>query len=321
VEGDLAWLDGDLDRLVRGPLAGVETVIHAAGETAFVPESPTAFRAGHVDGPRALLRALAGRRLRCWVQVSTAYVCGARTGAVREDEGDVGQRFHNVYEAVKLEAETMVRAVGAERGVDVRVVRPAIVVGPAPQTAGGTPANLFLAFVRLLGGLARSARQRSVGLRIAAAPRAAFNVVPVDHVVRAVTAVATAREAAGATIHAVPSEPPTQEAMLDAILRRLGLREVRLLDARAGSLDRPSPLERRIAQMLEPYREYLEQDVRFDDRNARRLLAPLGVRCQTLDREAIGRLVEVAWDRSASRTDRGGDEALPERTLENLAGV
>jgi thioester reductase-like protein len=81
----------------------VETVIHGAGDTAFFPTDLGRFRAGHIDGPLALLAALHGGRLQRWGHLSTAYVCGKRSGTVFEDEGDVGQDFHNPYERVKLE--------------------------------------------------------------------------------------------------------------------------------------------------------------------------------------------------------------------------
>jgi thioester reductase-like protein len=121
-------------RHLRG---AVDTVIHCAGDTAFFPTDMGRFRAGHIDEPLALLIALLGGRLRRWGHVSTAYVCGKRSGTVFEDEGDVGQEFHNPYERVKLQAESAMRAAGERLDIDLRVFRPSIVVGPASETGGG----------------------------------------------------------------------------------------------------------------------------------------------------------------------------------------
>ncbi|MGH2670862.1 MAG: SDR family oxidoreductase, partial [bacterium] len=198
------------------------------------------------------------------------------------------------YEAVKLEAETALRGAGAEMGVDVRVVRPSIVVGPAPETAGGSPSNLFFAFIRLVVALAERANGAPVPLRIVAAPAARLNIVPVEYVAAAVVALADHPEGARATVHAVVSDAPTQETMLGMIGGRVGLRGVSLVDARSGPLPHPSALERRITRMLAAYREYLEQDVSFDDATAERLLTPWGVPRPTLSPEAVHRLIDQA---------------------------
>lgn len=271
----------------------VETVIHCAGETRFFPENMTPFRAAHIDGPLDLLHGLWRGRLRRWTHLSTAYVCGRRSGTVREDEGDVGQEFHNPYERVKLEVEAAMRREGARLGVDVRVLRPSIVVGAACATPGGNPANLFFKFIRLVGALAQLANGSEMPLRIRAAPRARFNIVPVDYVALAVVALAEHPDGAGGTFQVV-SDAPTQAAMLDMIASHFGLRGLRLVDSRQGALVDASRLERRVERMLSGYREYLEQDVRFDDTFARRLLGSLGIRPPTLCRETVHRLIDQA---------------------------
>ncbi len=209
VEGDLSLPGcglGESDwRRLR---ANVETVIHCAGETTFFPEDMASFRQGHIDGPLDLLHGLRGGRLRRWGHLSTAYVCGKRTGRVLEREGDLGQEFHNPYERVKLEAEIALRR-GARLGLDVRVLRPSIVVGAAPATTGATPSNLFFDFIRMAARLARLADGAPVPLRIEAAPGAPFNLVPVEYVATAVVALAEHPRGAGETVHLVVSDPPT----------------------------------------------------------------------------------------------------------------
>src|SRR5689334_9352497 len=204
VEGELS-----ADGAVLAPSAlrrlreRVETVVHCAGDTSFAPLAEAPFVAAHVGGPVALLRALAGGRLARWAQVSTAFVCGARSGTVYEHEGDVGQAFHNVYERAKLAAETAVRAAGLAASVDVRVVRPSIVVGAAPATAGGNPSNIFFAFIRLAAALAQWPAAAGARLRVLGAPHAPFNLVPLEYVVDATLALAERPEAAGGTFHLV----------------------------------------------------------------------------------------------------------------------
>src|SRR5262249_36286305 len=172
VEGDLAVRDCGLAPADRRWLrAVVDTVVHCAGDSRFAPDTMAAYVAGHIEGPVRLLEGLATGRLVRWAQVSTAFVCGHRSGMIFEHETDLGQMFNNVYERVKLDAELAVRAAGVRAGVDVRVFRPSIVVGTAPATAGGGPSNLLFTFIRALAVLAR---RDGVRLRIAASPRARF---------------------------------------------------------------------------------------------------------------------------------------------------
>jgi len=279
----------------------VETVIHCAGDTSFAPADEGAFVGAHVDGPVALLRALAGGRLARWAQVSTAFVCGARGGTIDEREGDVSQAFHNVYERAKLRAEAAVSAAGAAAGVDVRVLRPSIVVGAAPTTAGGNPSNLFFAFIRLAAALAQWPGAAGARLRVAGAPQAPFNLVPLEYVVDATLALAEHPDAAGGTFHLVVRDAPRQRVMARMLAERLGLAGLTLLDAAREPLDDPTPLERQVARMIEPYRDYFLQDVRFDDAAAAAVLARAGVARPTLGPVDVGRLIDLALLSEAPR--------------------
>ena len=299
--GDLEVVDGDL----REPMAGlgiadltrlrdtVATVIHCAGETVFFPENPERFRAGHIEGPVSLLEVLAGGRLTTWAQLSTAYVCGRRSGTVLESEGDIGQDFHNPYERVKLEAETALRSAGRRRSLDVRVFRPSAVVGPAPDTAGGSPSNLFFQFIRTAAALA-SAAPGVAPLRIPAAPHARFNIVPVGYVARSLLALARCPEGAGRTFHLVVDDAPRQAVMLDMIAKRLGVHGLTLVGPAARQLGDATPIERRLHLRLERYRDYLNHDVRFDDANTRHALARHGLAPATLRGPDVRRLVDQA---------------------------
>jgi nucleoside-diphosphate-sugar epimerase len=287
VEGDLASRAG-IDSRALAQISPVDTVIHCAGDTTFEPEDVRVFRRGHVDGPCALLASVLPAGLARWVQLSTSYVCGRRTGTVYEHEGDVGQSFHNTYERVKLEAETAIRALGTRVGVDVRVLRPSVVVGSAPDTAGGVPSRRLFEFLRLGARVTR--RAGHARLRVEAAPGAAFNLVPLEFVTAAVVALAQDPRAAGGTFHLVCRDAPSQAAVLEMIAARLGVLGLALVDR----LDAPSPEERRLARALAPYREYLAQDVRFDDAAARPLLEACGVAAPALRAHVVGRLVEAA---------------------------
>jgi thioester reductase-like protein len=307
VEGEFGAPGSGLGATTRSWLREtVETIINCAGDTSFVPRSMASFRAGHVEGPRELVEQLQGGRLRRVGHLSTAFVCGNRSGVVLESERDVGQGFHNPYERVKLEAETSMRDTGRQLGVDVRVLRPSIVVGQAPGTSGGGPSQLLFGLIRLAAAVAQAVDGAEVAVRVPMAPDARFNIVPLEYVAAAVVLLVEHPEGAGETFHLVARDAPTNREMLAMITARLGLRGISLVDPRGGALDEPSPLEARIERMLAGYRDYLAQDVRFDDANARRLLDSCG-------------LPRPEW--SAAAFDRLIAEALETRILEAPADV
>jgi thioester reductase-like protein len=295
IDADLIHPQRDLTPVVLNRLRDtVETVIHCAGDTAFFPADLDQFRSGHIDGPLALLAALQGGRLRRWGYLSTAYVCGKRSGTVFEDEGDIGQDFHNPYERVKLDAEMAMRAAGERLGIDVRIFRPSVVVGPAPETAGGQPSNLFFIFIRMMETLARLSRRFEVRLRIEGAPTARFNIVPVEYVARALVALAEHPDATSKTFHLVVSKAPVQETMLAMIADYFGLPGLAIVDACRTPLTKLSTLERQVARLQGPYREYFIQDVHFDDRGARALLDRLGLPRPILDASEVRRIIDQA---------------------------
>ncbi len=295
VEGDMVEPEAGLSRASRDRLRDtVATVINCAGETAFFPEYPERFRAGHLDGPVSLLECLASGRLSTWAHVSTAYVCGRRTGVALETEGDVGQEFHNPYERVKLEAERAVGAAGIRQHVDVRIFRPSAVVGRGPDTFGGGPSTVLFRFIRMAAALARQPAGARVALRIEAGPRACFNVVPLGYVARSIVHLTRCRQSARQTFHLVVSDAPRQESMLDMITERLGVRGFRLVDGRAAVLPNMSALERHVRLLLGRYRDYLSQDVRFDDTNTRRALARHGLAPATLGLADVRGLINYA---------------------------
>jgi thioester reductase-like protein len=122
----------------RDRLAGsIGTVVHCAASISFALALDDA-RQINVDGTReivALAEEAAERgTLDRVIHVSTAYVAGEREGCVREDEGDVGQRFRNTYERTKLEAEGVVHG----SGLPAAILRPSIIVGDS--VTGWTPA-------------------------------------------------------------------------------------------------------------------------------------------------------------------------------------
>jgi thioester reductase-like protein len=156
------------DRLARS----VGTVVHCAASISFALALDEA-RQINVDGTREIvaLAAEAAERgsLDRVIHVSTAYVAGEREGCVREDEGDVGQRFRNTYEQTKLEAEGVVQ----DSGLPAAILRPSIIVGDS--VTGWTPAFNVIYFPL-------QAFARGLFPTVPTDPDARVDIVPVDAV-------------------------------------------------------------------------------------------------------------------------------------------
>ena len=281
--------------------ANVHTVIHCAGDTSFFPQITADSRAIFIDAPLALLQALRPGRLERWCQLSTAFVCGRRGGAIFESEGTVGQKFHNPYEEIKLESEIALKEFCARFGIDLRILRPSVVIGPESSTQGGSPSSLLYQFIRLAATLSARGKRAQLAVRIQGRPSAHFNIVPIEYVSAAIEVLSEQPAAAGGTFHLVVSQPPTQAAMLQMITSRVGGNGLRLIDERREPMLGASSLENRVARMLSPYREYLEQDVSFDDSAARSLLGPAGITCSRLDEKTIDDFVAMALSQTCQR--------------------
>ena len=281
--------------------ANVHTVIHCAGDTSFFPQITADSRAIFIDAPLALLQALRPGRLERWCQLSTAFVCGRRGGAIFESEGTVGQKFHNPYEEIKLESEIALKEFCARFGIDLRILRPSVVIGPESSTQGGSPSSLLYQFIRLAATLSGRGKRAQLAVRIQGRPSAHFNIVPIEYVSAAIEVLSEQPAAAGGTFHLVVSQPPTQAAMLQMITSRVGGNGLRLIDERREPMLGASSLENRVARMLSPYREYLEQDVSFDDSAARSMLGPAGITCSRLDEKTIDDFVAMALSQTCQR--------------------
>ena len=132
------------------------------------------------------------------LHLSTAYVCGERSGPVAEGELDVGQRFANGYESSKAEAERLVRAAQQQGGISA-VARPSIVVGRYRDGTIGQFTNIY-ALIRLV-----TAGRTHIVL---ASPCASLDLVPIDHVIGGLTDIAERMAAAsGRTYHLVSGAP------------------------------------------------------------------------------------------------------------------
>jgi long-chain acyl-CoA synthetase len=279
IPGDLVQPDLGLDAQTRDQVAGeVDEIIHCGASVAF-DLSLTESRAINVAGTARMLglaeACTARGGLRRMTYVSTAYVAGSRGDVVAEHQLEAGQRFRNSYERSKYEAESLVRA--HRKKLPVTIVRPSIVVGER-ETGWTSSFNVIYGPLRAFAAGTYPVLPGRRG--------ALIDVVTVDYVADAILALAAAPEASGGTYHAVSgAQTSTLGELGDLAAARFGRPMPRLLPPTVyRRLIHPlvvrsaAPRARRVLQRSEVYFPYFSLNVRFDDRRARALLDPLGIR-------------------------------------------
>jgi nucleoside-diphosphate-sugar epimerase len=241
----------------------------------------------NVEGTQHLLDLCAALGLRELHHVSTAFVCGERSGPIREDELDRGQTFHNDYERSKFEAE---RRIHAARGLRATVYRPSVIVGDS-RTGFTSSYHGFYRFLELgfrlatppspppsapaaprvpaAGGTGR----RHLPLRLPLTGDEPRNLVPVDWVARAIVALLDRPECHGRTYHLVAQTPVSGREIKEVAEEVLGIHGVHW--AGPGAAHDRSRLEELFLEQLQEYWPYFHGDPVFDCHNTRAALPDL----------------------------------------------
>lgn len=266
----------DLDLGLSGPELRriqdeVEEVHHLAA-LQYLGGETRKMRLVNVEGLREMLEvALGMKKLQRFCHWSTAFVAGDRDGVVLEAELDVGQRHRNRFEASKAEAERLARAAMAK--LPITIFRPAILVGDSEtgevQRFDG-PYILMNAIVNA---------PANVAVPLPADGRFPLHLVPADYVVRAAAALARHPDAVGATFHLVDPEPLSAHDFFCAVADAAGRpRPTTFLPRGFSRAVLGLPGVRSLVPQERTFVEWFDTDVRFDDRGAKALLGPLGIR-------------------------------------------
>lgn len=110
-----------------------DCIIHLAGRAHILREASddpaAAFRAANTDYPLALARAFARKGTRRFIFLSSVGVLGNETAPGHPFTHESPPAPHNAYALSKLEAEEGLKAIAAETGMEVVIIRPPLVYG------------------------------------------------------------------------------------------------------------------------------------------------------------------------------------------------
>lgn len=214
-------------------------------------------------------------RLERVVHWSTAMVSGDRRGTFREDELEVGQKFHNAYERTKYEAERLVRQ--AMRQLPITVLRPGIIVGDSVTGEIDTLDGPYYLMVLIANN------DSGVRLPLLGRGDVPLHLVPIDYVVEAAWHIARADASAGKTFHIVDPSPLSARAVFEGVAEHAHTEKPR------GSIPRPlaravlrTPGLARLTRGPLAFVDVLGHAVHYDQAHTAAALAGTGVHCPAL---------------------------------------
>ncbi len=246
-------------------VASTDLIVHAAAVTDF--GLPAAiYQAVNEEGTRRILELARAREPSIPVlHVSTAYVCGERSGRIPEQAAQAGHAFANDYEASKFRAETLVRE-AARAGVPTVIARPSIVVGSGRDGVTREFKNIYTV-LKVMGEGRLSA--------IPANADALLDLVPVDYVVAVLRElVLRFEEAVSRTFHLVSGRPLTLRDCSEVLAEYPSLLMPRFIPPPAFSEQRLTPIERAYyTRLVRLYAPYLRRRASFVDDETRRFAA------------------------------------------------
>lgn len=295
IEGDLAedgcGLDADAIRWV-GRHCG--QVLNNAASLAFVGADPDGepWRT-NVGGIRNVLALAEAAGIRHVHHVSTAYVCGLRSGTVLERDLDCGQAFGNDYEASKAEAEQLLRT--AAHLDSATVYRPSIIVGDShtgyTSTYHGYFASLRLGHTLLTRVPIGSTSGRALLTLLGIDPAASKNFVPVDWVSAVIAGAVVNPAVRGETLHVTHPRPLSMAFVAELV------QEAVESYSEAAAADDPDRCDEQwfadnLRTQLGVYAPYFRNDPVFDTTALERFAGR--VACPTLDRDVMLRMSKFA---------------------------
>jgi thioester reductase-like protein len=307
LNGDLATPGLGLgEEKKRWIAAHCRAVVHSAARTALAGTADGEPWRSNVDGTQHLLDLCQQLGVAEFHHVSTAFVCGDRTGVIREDELECGQNFHNAYERSKFEAE---RRVHQAEGLRATIYRPSVIVGDS-RTGFTSVYQGFYRLLELADKLAEATSgRRALPLRLPLTGEEPRNLVPVDWVAQTIVRIVNRPRRHGKTYHLVAREPVRAADIKDVAAELLDLDGVSW--AGAGPLEAPTALEELFLDHIREYWPYFRADPEFDSRNT--LTALPYSPPPRLDRALLTRLIQFGiadrWGSARrSRRRRGGVE-------------
>jgi thioester reductase-like protein len=297
IEGDAAAMDLGLSGVEFRALSAEIDRIHHAAQVTYLGVDPRTAQQLNVDGTSEVIElARACSSLKCLVLHSTAEVAGDRTGIVREDELEAGQRFPTFIAETRARAEKLARTAMAD--IPITIVRPATIVGDSRTGEIDRFDGPYLLILLIITTPAE------IAVPLPGRGDAPLNLVPVDFAVRASRALGRHPRSPGRTFHLVDPNPLTAKSVFDLVARASDRPAPRgfIPTNLTKALLRTPGLER-FAKSPRAFVDRLATRVRFDARNADELLAESRITCPPFE-SYVDKIVDYVRERVREKRER-----------------
>jgi len=297
IEGDAAAMDLGLSGVEFRALSAEIDRIHHAAQVTYLGVDPRTAKQLNVDGTGEVIElARACASLKCLILHSTAEVAGDRTGIVREEELEAGQRFPTFIAETRARAEKLARRAMAD--VPIAVVRPATIVGDSRSGEIDRFDGPYLLILLIVTTPAE------IAVPLPGRGDSPLNLVPIDFVVRAARALGRHQRAPGHTFHLVDPNPLTAKRVFDLVARASDRPAPRgfIPTNLTKALLRTPGLER-FAKSPRAFVDRLATRVRFDARNADEILTEARIACPPFE-SYVDHIVEYVRERVREKRER-----------------
>lgn len=281
---DFALLQGDITQLDLGlSPTDLETarsrstvLFHLAAIYDLAVARDVAMRV-NVEGTRNINQFAASLpHLRQYHYVSTCYVAGKRKGVIYEHQLQHDAGFRNYYEETKYLAETEVDKLKSD--LPITIHRPAVVCGDSRTGETAKYDGIYYLIHYLLKWPSLLSVFNIGNLDVS------LNLVPVDFVVEAMSALARDPLSVGKTVQLADPNPLTTRELFNTIARSIAAKESRItLPASLVQTSLMLPLAPKITDLPHSAVPYFFLKQTYDTAQATKLLAPHGISCPPFD--------------------------------------
>lgn len=294
----------DLTEEHRQILRNVPEVIHCAADTSFAERKKQQVEATNLQGLLNVFDVVPNCER--FFHMSSAYSAGSQEGLIKEEiQHPTG--FHNPYEQSKNEAEKLITDLCREKGTNLTIFRPSITYGDS-ATGESLRFNALYFPVRTLlffrdslkKDILKRAGKRAAGLGVSINENGSMhlpltfpgnghlNLVPIDFLVKAVTAIMDSGELG--IFHIVNPKSDTVGQLLQNIERHYSISGLKVSDESSQG----SPLQTLINSYMDVYYPYFCDKRSFSDYRTRKILEPLRIECPELTPAVFKRCMDYA---------------------------
>lgn len=308
ISGDIRDQPGDIiEKLRELTEAPVDEVWHCAASFKFTEadrQESVSINIAGVDNMLSIVDRVNSSNPPRYFHVSTAYCSGAEYAIVPEQKVDRGETFRSVYEWSKNQGERLVYQHQERCGHDSTIFRPTIVVG-SPESRALNQTAYYQVVEAVFKMKQHRIKQRkgdfdgNLALRMIGDPQVTPNIIPVDFLVDAMTAIAadTALQNSDLKIFNIANDdPPSLASIIEVGCESLDVHGFELVPASEMGPDGMSRLERSLAKLIAFQAPYLMETMTFELVKFKRQIKDVDMASGRTDPAFISMINEIFLD-------------------------